>query len=60
MCVFVPSNRTRRIDVRLQGPFELIVFYISVEDAIKDAINDTDITIIRVHKLISKNTSRDF
>lgn len=58
MCVFVPSNRTRRIDVREQGPFELIVFYISVEDAIKDAINDTDITIRRVHQLISKNTSR--
>lgn len=60
MCVFVPSAITRRLDVREQANFELIVFKISVKDAISDVINKTSITIDRIHKLISKNTKREF
>ena len=58
MCVFVPSISTRRIDVREQGPFELIVFKISTQDAISDAINGTTNVIDKVQMLISKNTNR--
>lgn len=58
MCVFVPTSRTRRLDVREQGLFELIVFEISTEDAISDAINGTTNVIDKVHMLISKNTNR--
>jgi hypothetical protein len=58
MCVFIPGKNTRRIDVREQGPFELIVFRISVEEAISDAVNKSNNTIDRVHQLISKNTER--
>ena len=60
MCVFIPSGVTRRLDLREQANFELIVFKISVKDAISDVINKTNITIDRIHKLISKNTKREF
>lgn len=59
MCVFIPSSSTRRIDVREQGPFELIVFRISVKEAISDAVEGTNRTINKIHQLISKNTSDD-
>ena len=58
MCVFVPSNITKRLEVREQGPFELIVFLISVEEAIQDAIEKSDRTIIKIQNLIGKNTER--
>ena len=58
MCVFIPGTNTRRHDVREHGPFKLIVFKISVEEAISDAINRSNNTIDRVHQLISKNTER--
>lgn len=60
MCVFIPGGQTKRIDVREQGDFELIVFRISVEEAIADAIDDSSRTIDRVQSLISKNTKRNF
>ena len=58
MCVFVPSDITKRLEVREQGQFELIVFLISVQDAIQDAVNETDFTIIKIQNLIGKNTKR--
>lgn len=58
MCVFVPSNITKRLEVREQGPFELIVFLISVEEAIQDAVEKSDRTIIKIQNLIGKNTER--
>jgi hypothetical protein len=58
MCVFIPSDITKRLEVREQGPFELIVFSISVEDAVNDAINESYGTIIKVMNLIGKNTER--
>lgn len=60
MCVFVPSAITRRLDVREQANFELIVFKISVKDAISDVINKTNIVIDKIQLLISKNTKREF
>ncbi len=57
MCVFIPSSATRRIDVREQGDFELIVFRISVKEAIEDAVNKTRNTIDRIHELIRKNSN---
>jgi len=58
MCVFVPSDVTKRLEVREQGQFELIIFLISVQDAIQDAVNETDFTIIKIQNLIGKNTER--
>jgi hypothetical protein len=59
MCVFIPSSVTRRIDVREQGEFELLVFYISVKDAIKDATDEKSrVTIERIHDLILKNCNK--
>jgi hypothetical protein len=59
MCVFIPSKVTRRIDVREQGDFELIVFKISVKDAINDAINKQRNTIEKIQEIIMKNCNRD-
>jgi len=58
MCIFVPSKTTRRIDRRWHAKFEIIVFKISTEDAIRDAIEGTNLVIDRIHILISKNTNR--
>jgi hypothetical protein len=58
MVVFVPSKRTRVLHTRTEGEFELIIFHISVSQAISDAVNGSDDTIIRVHKLIGKYTDR--
>lgn len=58
MCVFIPSSITKRLEVREQGQFELIVFSISVEDAVNDAVNDSNRTIVKVMNLINKNTER--
>ena len=60
MVVFVPSKRTRVLHTRTEGEFELIIFHISVSEAIDDAVNGLDNTIIRVHKLIGKYTDRFF
>ncbi len=59
MCVFIPSNVTRRIDVREHGNFQLIVFKISAEDAIEDVIKNDTRTIEKIHELIFKNSSDD-
>jgi len=58
MCVFVPSSNTTRVDVRRHGDFELIVFKISVKDAISDAVNNSDRIISKIQMLVSKNTRR--
>lgn len=60
MCVFIPSDRTKRTDVRRHRKFELLIFNISAEQAIKDSMEGTNITIDRVHELIMKNTRRKF
>jgi len=59
MCVFIPSDITKRLEVRDQGEFELIVFLISVQEAIQDAVENSDRTIIKVMNLIGKNTKRN-
>jgi hypothetical protein len=59
MCVFIPSTTTRRIDVRKQGDFELIVFRISVKEAIEDVLKETRNIIDRIHELIKKNSNED-
>ena len=59
MCVFIPSSVTRRIDVREQGEFELLVFNLSVKDVIQDAIDkNSRITVERIHDLILKNCNK--
>ena len=60
MVVFVPSKRTRVLHTRTEGEFELIIFHISVSQAINDAIKGIDDTIDRVQTLIYKNTERKF
>ena len=52
MVVFVPSKITRVLHVRQEGELELVIFSISVEKAISDAINDTNQTINKVHTLL--------
>jgi hypothetical protein len=58
MVVFIPSDYTGVEHVRIDEPFELIIFNISVEDAIKDAIDlkkgtgSGTKTINIVHKLL--------
>jgi hypothetical protein len=58
MVVFVPAKRTRVLHTRSEDEFELIIFNISVSQAISDAVKGTDETITRVQDLIMKNTDR--
>jgi hypothetical protein len=65
MVVFVPGDITRVLHVREEKSelvdgqvYELIIFNISVQEAIQDAVNETDFTIIKVQNLIDKNTER--
>jgi hypothetical protein len=60
MCVFVPSNKTRVIHVREEGELELILFKISVNEVINDAINGSNNTIEKVQTLLfdKRNTNR--
>lgn len=60
MCVFVPSTRTRVLYVRREEELELVVFQISVQQVIDDAINKKNNTIERVHQLLftKQNTVR--
>ena len=60
MVVFVPSKRTKVLHTRNEGEFELIIFHISVNRAINDAVNGLDDTIERVQTLIGKYTDRFF
>jgi len=52
MCVFVPAQRTRVLHVRTEDDLELVVFNLSVEDVVKDAINESSITIEKIHTLL--------
>jgi hypothetical protein len=49
--------KTKRTDVRRHAENELLIFNISVEQAIKDSIEGKNITIDRVQELIFKNTN---
>lgn len=60
MCVFQPWKTTKRDSVREHIKFELIIFKLSVKDAIEDSISGSDRTIIRIQELILKNTNRNF
>lgn len=60
MCVFQPWKTTRRDSVREHGKFELIIFKLSVKDAIEDSVSGSDRTITRIQELILKNTNRNF
>ena len=52
MVVFTPSKRTRVLHVREEGKLELVIFSISVEDAISDAIKKEDNVISKVHQFL--------
>ena len=71
MVVFVPGDRTKVLHVREETTqkedleqedvtkiYELIIFTISVEEAINDAVSNSTDTIDRVLDLINKNTIR--
>lgn len=65
MVVFVPGDRTRVMHVREEQStqvedqvYELIIFTISVTEAIDDAVNNSDRTILKVLELIKKYTNR--
>lgn len=52
MVVFTPSKRTRVLHVREEGKLELVIFSISVEDAISDAIKKENNLIEKVHQFL--------
>jgi len=52
MVVFTPSKRTRVLHVREEGELELVIFNLSVEQSISDAINKTNNTIERIHTFL--------
>jgi hypothetical protein len=63
MCIFCGGNITTVYRKRKSDEKELIIFSLSTEDAIKDAVDrrngkDSSRTIFAVHKLIDKYTSR--
>ena len=60
MVVFVPSTKTKVLHARREDDLELIIFYISVQQSIKDSIEDSNNTIERVQMLIGKYTDRSF
>jgi hypothetical protein len=62
MVVFAPDQSTKYHDIR-QSPLqeeELIVIQLSLEEVIKDIMNDTKICIEKVQDIISKATQRKF
>lgn len=54
MVVFVPSASTRVLHVREESELELVIFSISVEDAIADSINNSNKTIRKVHLFLEE------
>ena len=52
MVVFTPSKKTRVLHVRQEGDLELVIFSISVEDAISDAVKKEDNVISKVHQFL--------
>lgn len=52
MVVFTPSKRTKVLHVRHEGDLELVIFSISVEDAISDAIKKEYNVISKVHQFL--------
>lgn len=60
MVVFVPGVKTKVLQTRKEGDLELIIFHISVQESIKDSIDDTNNTIEKVQTLIGKYTDRFF
>ena len=52
MVVFTPSKRTRVLHVREEGNLELVIFSISVEDAISDAVKKENNIIEKVHQFL--------
>jgi hypothetical protein len=49
MVVFTPSKITKVLHVREEVDLELVIFNLSVEQVISDAVNKTDETIKKVH-----------
>jgi hypothetical protein len=52
MVVFTPSKKTKVLHVRQEGDLELVIFSVSVEDAISDAINKENKTIELVNMFL--------
>ena len=52
MVVFTPSKRTRVLHVRQEGDLELVIFSVSVEEAISDAIKKENSLIEKVHMFL--------
>jgi hypothetical protein len=52
MVVFTPSKKTRVLHVRQEGDLELVIFSISVEDAISDAIKEENKIIEKVQQFL--------
>jgi hypothetical protein len=52
MVVFTPSKRTKVLHVRQEGDLELVIFSISVEDAISDAIKKENKIIEKVQQFL--------
>lgn len=58
MCIFCCGNITTVYRKRKVDEKELIIFSLSTQDAIRDAVDKSSKTIYDVHKLIRKYTSR--
>jgi hypothetical protein len=52
MVVFIPAPTTRVLHAKREGDLELIIFSISVKQAIKDAVEGTTEVIDKVHTLL--------
>jgi len=52
MVVFTPSKRTRVLHVRQEGDLELVIFSLSVEEAISDAVKKENNLIDKVHMFL--------
>lgn len=59
MVIFVPGSRTKVLHVRRENELELVIFEVSVRDAINDAINNKNDVIDRVHSLLYDKGNTD-
>lgn len=58
MAVFIPSDKTAKYRIKRQNVKELIVITLSLEEVILDVINNTNITIEKVHTILAKSSRR--
>ena len=58
LVILIPNKKTTIKSKRKHIQYELLIIHISVEEAIEDAIKNSNRTLNKIHKIIEKNSKR--